>query len=228
MVRGMNAIKPMILAAALAVAATGCDNPADGKAKAKVEEAAPTAAPAGTGTNTKTAEAGGFEVAGDYRLVAKDSKLGWVGSKVTGSHDGGFKTFEAAASLKDGTIEGGSVTVRIETKSIFSDSKKLTGHLMSDEFFDVKTYPDATFVSTEVKEGGEGDFTHTLVGNLTLHGETKKITFPATIAKKDDTLTVASEFVINRKDFGMKYPGKPDDLIRDEVVIKLDLALVKG
>jgi hypothetical protein len=32
-----------------------------------------------------------------------------------------------------------------------------------------------------------------------------------------------SEFDINRKDFGIVYPGKPDDLIRDEVVIRLDL-----
>ncbi len=222
----MKLMQSLVLSAALIAAATGCDNPAEGKAKATVEEAAPTP----TNTNTKTDAKGpkAFEVVGDHKLVAKDSKLMWVGSKVTGKHDGGFKTFDAAASLKDGAIEGGSVTVRIDTKSIYSDSDKLTGHLMSDEFFDVKAFPEATFASTEVKKGAEGDFTHTVVGNLTLHGETKKVTFPATIENADGAIKVSSEFVINRKDFGMKYPGKPDDLIRDEVVIKLDLSLAKG
>ena len=37
-----------------------------------------------------------------------------------------------------------------------------------------------------------------------------------------------SEFSINRKDFGMQYPGMADDLIRDEVVIKLDIKGSRG
>jgi hypothetical protein len=36
-------------------------------------------------------------------------------------------------------------------------------------------------------------------------------------------VTVDSEFAINRKDFGIVYAGKADDLVRDDVVIKLDL-----
>ena len=38
-----------------------------------------------------------------------------------------------------------------------------------------------------------------------------------------DTVSVDAEFAINRKDFGIVYKGKADDLIRDEVVIKLNL-----
>ena len=37
-----------------------------------------------------------------------------------------------------------------------------------------------------------------------------------------------AEFVINRKDFGIAYPGKPDDLIKDDVAIKLSLHAKKG
>jgi hypothetical protein len=49
------------------------------------------------------------------------------------------------------------------------------------------------------------------------------VTFPATIAVDDSSVSVKSEFSINRKDFGIVYAGKADDLIRDDVVIKLDL-----
>jgi hypothetical protein len=37
------------------------------------------------------------------------------------------------------------------------------------------------------------------------------------------TPSVDAEFAINRKDFGLVYAGKPDDLIREDVVIKLTI-----
>ena len=36
-----------------------------------------------------------------------------------------------------------------------------------------------------------------------------------------------AEFAINRKDFGVVYPGMPDDLIKDDVLIKLKLHGIK-
>ena len=51
----------------------------------------------------------------------------------------------------------------------------------------------------------------------------KTISFPATIKVAADAVTGTAEFVINRKDFGIIYPGKPDDLIRDDVLLKLSL-----
>jgi hypothetical protein len=36
-------------------------------------------------------------------------------------------------------------------------------------------------------------------------------------------VTFDTEFAINRKDFGIVYPGKTDDLIRDEVVLRLNV-----
>jgi polyisoprenoid-binding protein YceI len=57
---------------------------------------------------------------------------------------------------------------------------------------------------------------------------TKSITFPAKIQVGDEAATVQAEFAINRKDFGINYPGKPNDLIRDNVVIKLDLKATPG
>lgn len=43
------------------------------------------------------------------------------------------------------------------------------------------------------------------------------------MASRDgDIATFKAEFDINRKDFGIVYAGRTDDLIRDEVVIRLD------
>ena len=51
----------------------------------------------------------------------------------------------------------------------------------------------------------------------------KTISFPATITVGADAASGTAEFVINRKDFGIVYPGKQDDLIRDDVLLKLSL-----
>jgi polyisoprenoid-binding protein YceI len=63
--------------------------------------------------------------------------------------------------------------------------------------------------------------TDKLTGHLTLHGLTKSIQFPAKLTVTPESATLDSEFSLNRKDFGVNYPGMADDLIRDEVVVKL-------
>ncbi|MCR9163806.1 MAG: YceI family protein [Nannocystaceae bacterium] len=210
----MTRHRSIVLAVGLALSVTACSNPADGKPQAKVEDAAP---------KDKADEATAAKAGSTYAVNSASSTLGFVGSKVTGSHEGGFKTFSAELSADDGKVEGGSVSVSIDVDSMFSDSEKLTEHLESADFFDVAKYPKATFESTEIKAGGSEGYSHTVVGNLEMHGVTKKITFPANIAVKGDQVDVDTEFSINRKDFEMTYAGKADDLIRDEVVIKLDL-----
>ena len=59
-----------------------------------------------------------------------------------------------------------------------------------------------------------------------LRGTTKAITFPGTVTAQGEDFHLKAKFSINRKDFNIRYPGKPDDLIRDEVVIDLDLLAV--
>ncbi len=77
--------------------------------------------------------------------------------------------------------------------------------------------------STKIESNTASGATHNVTGNFDLHGIKKSITFPATITVTPDTVSVNAEFAINRKDFGLLYPGKADDLIRDGVVIRLTL-----
>ena len=56
-----------------------------------------------------------------------------------------------------------------------------------------------------------------------MHGVTKSITFPAAIEMAEGEVRASAEFFVKRFDWNIVYPGKPDDLIRDEVVIRLDL-----
>ena len=156
-----------------------------------------------------------------YAITPQNSKVEWVGSKVTGSHNGSFEKFNGEIHYTNNDPTQSHVTITIDTSSIKADDPKLTEHLKSPDFFDVAKYPDATFESTAIKAGGEKGGTHTVTGNLKMHGVTKSITFPATISVTPDTASVDASFAINRKDFGINYAGAADNLIRDDVVMKL-------
>lgn len=163
------------------------------------------------------------------KSAALTGAIGFVGSKVTGSHSGDFKKWSGSVALAGGKAEGGKLEFTVQTASVVADegsrndwTPKLEEHLKGADFFDVAKFPTASFASTEIKAGGKGG-THTVKGNLTLRGVTKVVTFPATIAVKGKEITGKTEFSINRKDFGLVYAGKADDLIRDGVVLKIDV-----
>jgi polyisoprenoid-binding protein YceI len=154
-----------------------------------------------------------------FAFSQHDSKVAFTGAKVTMTHDGSFERFTGTVTVPDGQIDKGAVTVDIDVSSLKIEPAKLQGHLQSKDFFDVATYPKATFTSTAIARRPDGKFDVT--GNLNLHGVTKSITFPATIALLSDAVTANAEFSINRKDFAIVYPGMPDDLIKDNVLIRL-------
>lgn len=210
--------KLALVALSLFVFLSACEDPSANKAKAK------TAEPSNVATNTQTLTAGALAL----QIDPENSKIEWTGSKVTGSHDGGFTKFNGTISLVSDKPENSRVSVDIETASVYANVDQLTQHLKTADFFDVEKYPKATFVSTKiVPDTSAGADNYTVTGDFDLHGVKKSITFPATIKVGPDDVIVKSEFSINRKDFGIVYAGKADDLIRDGVVIKLDLNALK-
>jgi len=197
---------PFLVVSCVLLLATACENPATGKPEAQVSEPGAAASPA--------------EVAGREFVISDESTIGFTGSKITGSHDGGFNSFEGTIVLGEAGPAASKVDVVIDVTSLWSDDDRLTGHLKSPDFFDVETYPTARFSSSAIVPAAEG---FDITGELELHGVTKQITFPATIQVEADRIPAQAEFFIQRFDFDIVYPGKPDDLIRDEVVIRLNL-----
>ena len=194
---------------------SACSDPASDKTKAVTSEAAPVASQPATAQGQK------------YVITPQNSQITFVASKVTGSHNGSFGDFSGQIDY-NGTPEQSRVNINIKSDSITTDTPDLTKHLKTADFFDVAKFPEATFVSTAIKAGGENGASHTVTGNLTMHGVTKSVTFPATINVTPDVATVDSTFTINRKDFGLNYPGAANNAIRDNVVMTLKIRASKG
>jgi polyisoprenoid-binding protein YceI len=206
----MRNYKIVVLCLLLTLMAVACADPAANKPKASVGNAAPESGAPKTGGETLT-------------ISPENSKVDFVAAKVTRSHNGAFKQFSGTIDLINGSAEQSIVTINLDTASVTTDDDSLTAHLKTADFFDVAKYPKATFVSTKIEPNTANGATHTITGNFDLHGVKKSISFPATIQLGPDSVSANAEFSINRKDFGINYPGKVDDLIRDGVVIKLTI-----
>ena len=160
--------------------------------------------------------------AGVATLAPENTKIVFVGTHSGAKPDprtGGFGKFTGKAEVDADAKTLKAVSVEIETGSLWTQIEMLTNHLKNADFFDVKEHPQAAFQSTKI-EAGDATGSVTITGNLTLHGATKEISFPATVSITDAGLTLSSKFTIDRTEFGMTFgEGKVEKKVALTVVI---------
>jgi polyisoprenoid-binding protein YceI len=184
----------------------------------------------------------------ETQLVADldQSMVKWEGYKPTGRHFGTVSLSDGELKLSDGNIVGGSFTmdmnsIVVEDLEPGEMNDKLRGHLLSADFFEVETYPQATFVITEVKaidgasidkSAEKGDLvpTHAISGNLTMKGITKNITFNAKVNIAGNTVSAeTNQFFVDRAEWNVQYGSRSffddlkDNFINDEMGINIKL-----
>lgn len=161
------------------------------------------------------------------------SSVVWTGSKITKSHEGTIKVKTGVLSFEEGFLTAGTFVIDMTSITCTDleggSAKKLNGHLSSDDFFGVAQYPTAEFIITEVTASGDEPGVFTLMGDLTIKGKTKPITFDAAITPDLKSATAAIK--INRTDYDIKYGSGSffDDLgdkaIYDEFELEVNLVL---
>ena len=150
---------------------------------------------------------------------------------------GRFDDYDATIIYDEQHPERSSVSAVIQTKSINTNMGFRDDHLRSPDFFDVKAYPTIEFISDRVlpRPGGA-----TVSGMLTMHGVTRRITFPVRLAlapyRVGSTKGVAftANLHLSRKDFGIAGTNKfnPDydpltNMLSDNVDIILELDAIR-
>jgi len=171
-----------------------------------------------------------------YTINSQKSMMAWHGKKVTGEHNGTID-INKGNLIFDGTRLTGGV-LEVDMKSVknldLTDvgyNKKLTTHLMSEDFFNAEKYPTATLKITKVTPKGGNDYE--VAGTLTIRGITNPITFPATVKLNGGTAEVSAKVVIDRSKYDVKYGSKSffenigDKMIYDEFDLTANLVATK-
>ncbi len=161
----------------------------------------------------------------DHKLTGDNTTIKFTGSKKDGKHEGTFKKLEGTLSVNSADIAKSKIEVTIDVASISTDAEKLTAHLKSPDFFDAKRYPQAKFVSKSITAEKDSKDKFTITGDLTMHGKTHAVTFPATTATAGGTTTVSGEFEINRHDWDISFgKGNVNDAVKLALTVKLKAA----
>lgn len=145
---------------------------------------------------------------GEYKVSTKTSSLEWLGTKVTGQHNGEINVKEGKVNVKDGMLQNGVLIIDMNSISV-SDIKdqetnaKLKGHLSSDDFFGINQHPTAILKILKVEAKEEG--VYHIHGELTIKGITEKVEIPANIIIENNKLVAIGTAEINRTKYGIKY-----------------------
>ncbi|MGQ8335722.1 YceI family protein [Sunxiuqinia sp. A32] len=168
--------------------------------------------------------------AGNYTVDTAASTVKWNGKKVTGEHNGAIDLKEGTLEVQNGVIKGGTVAIDMQTISDDDSSEKLVGHLKSEDFFSVETYPTSKLVLTNVKKSGNE---YTFTGDLTIKGKTNPVTFTAVSTEGDDEIKVAGDLTIDRSKYDVRYGSKSffenlgDKVIYDDFTLNFVLVAKK-
>lgn len=155
------------------------------------------------------------------QVAAVIAKLNSTETIITGYgpgkiHPGTFSDYEISnVSLDEsGMIQSARVVVKSESRDFGIDG--LNKHLCTDDFLKCEEYPDIVFELSEVKLNPTGNG-YTVVGNLTMIGITKSVSFPVNMVMGESGEAVyATDFRLDITPFEIKYPGI-DQEVRVEI-----------
>ncbi len=143
---------------------------------------------------------------------------------------GQFKVLSGHLHIDEQNPANSWVDAQVETASIDTRDANRDGHLQSPDFFDAAQYPTISFKSTKVEHKGGSEYD--VIGDFTMHGVTKPVTFKAEYAgqgKNPWGLQVAglnAVAKVNRKDWGLNWNQALESggiLVSEEVKIEIDL-----
>ena len=174
-------------------------------------------------------------VTGSYSIDPTHSRIGFVArhamvTKVRGS----FNEFEGDGYFDAENPGSSKLQLTIKAASIDTRNADRDGHLRSNDFFDMDTYPEITFASTQVES--VDDETYRVTGDLTIKGVTKPVTvdFEYTGAAVDpfgnSRIGLEGKTTINRKDWGISWNAALETggvLVGEKVTLEFEVSAIR-
>ncbi|WP_338539971.1 YceI family protein [Paenibacillus tundrae] len=197
--------------------------------------------PASTATSTTAVDSTGTPVANDV-VGAEQLNGDWnisEGSKVYFS----VTTSQETVNFVDEQVSGKwTINVddasqmkaegQIEMDGIDSGNGQRDGHVKEADFFDIATYPQATFTATSFEglpaEWPVGQTVDVKMnGTLTVKGVEKEVTFDAKAAYDNDQVLLSATSMVTFEDFGMENPHSVVLSTENDIKLQLELKLTK-
>jgi len=143
-------------------------------------------------------------VAQSSEVNLDQSTIKWEGKKIGTDHHGEIQFQSGSLEMQNGQITGGvfvvdMTTITNEDISNEGRNQRLVGHLKSDDFFSVETFPTSNFKVTESTAFADGKAK--LSGDLTIKGTTESISFE--VVKNNNVYS--AKIPVDRSKFDVRF-----------------------
>jgi polyisoprenoid-binding protein YceI len=139
---------------------------------------------------------------------------------------GQFNNFDLTVATSKPDFSDAVFELSADMNSIFTNSVMRDKHLVNADFFETDKYPTLNFKSSHIQENGEN--THKVTGELSMHGHTKEVTadfiYRGTLLNPvSNKITSGIQVIVKlkRSDFKVGLI-LPFDGLKDDVLIKMD------
>jgi polyisoprenoid-binding protein YceI len=167
--------------------------------------------------------AGHVASAGEIGPVHLDkSKLTFVSKQMGVPVDGEFRKFSANLVFDPAKPDTGRAQIEIDMASVDAGATETNEEVAGKNWFNVKQFPKATFVSSGVKALGGNRFE--VAGKLTIRDKTRDVVAPFTMIPQGAFTQFDGAVTIRRADFGIGQGVWGDfDTVANDVQIRFRL-----
>ncbi|MDB5809519.1 MAG: putative signal peptide protein [Betaproteobacteria bacterium] len=162
------------------------------------------------------------------QVVAYDkSRITCISRQMNVPVEARFKQFTAQIAFDPAKPAAGTARIEIDTGSFDIDNAEVNDEARGKAWFDAKTFPKATFVSTGIKPLGGGRYE--VRGPLTIKGRTQEAAVPMTYNEEAGGAAFDGAFTIKRLQYNIgEGVWKDTDTVADEVQIKFHIVVAAG
>ncbi len=161
------------------------------------------------------------------QVLLDKSRVSFVSKQMNVPVEGEFKKFTAQVAFDPAKPEAGRAQIEIDTASIDTGSQEANEEVVSKNWFNVKAYPTAKFVSTGVKPLGNNRYE--VAGKLTIKDTTRDIVAPASFKQEGTDASFEGAIKIKRLDYKIGEGVWSDtDTVADEVQVRFKLMVGAG
>mgnify|MGYP000953622659 CR=1 FL=1 len=157
------------------------------------------------------------------RVAPERSRLAFAYKQMGVAMNGGFKRFTAQLAFDPARPEQGVFSLDLDMSSIDAGYPEANAEVVGKDWFDVKRFPQARFVSSGVRALGGNRYEAR--GTLTIKGKTRPVTAPFTLRADKAGASLDGSFVLKRLDYGIGEGAWGDPgVVADEVAIQFTIA----
>ncbi|WP_295752578.1 YceI family protein [Undibacterium sp.] len=147
------------------------------------------------------------------------SSVGIVFKQMNVAVDAKFKKFNANIDYNAAKPESSKASVEIDLHSFDLGDPQYNAEVLKKEWFNAAQFPKASFVSTSMKAGANGQLE--VVGNLSIKGKTLPTRFSLSVKNVGATQVFDGSLPIKRLAFNIgEGEWKDTSMVADEVLIK--------